>query len=321
MLDGLKRMVGLGDHRAEAEEIARYRTEATPAQKLGVAAADTLARSDDTTVRRTVPDIWKQGPIPRDADGRWLAIARAAHDAASRHLVHGPSHGLPTEIAIAARLKSIEVAARHVVPGTPVASTIERDHDRVAHHTRMSLAIGDPVGRSLDHQAEMLARDVATAHARFKEVGALRGGVPPEDFDQRRVWMRQSLEMETAMARSGRLEPHRVVETAIHPVAVASRLDTREFDTLPHARPDHRASIGRGREAMIADMREAMPGRESTRYHSGPHVETRGPATQREYDRREMEADTRVDPRAPSPKTRAMIEAQCQAAKQFAGRT
>lgn len=313
MFEGVKRIMGLEASTETADRIADYRRKGSPTENFATAAADKLAAHDNATIRKTLPDIWHQsaGVIPTNPEQRWLAIAEAAEKAAARHIVHGRAVGLPAEVGIAARELSLDISGRLMHPGKPVAETMDRATETLTHRTRMALTIGPAFDRSLDHQAEALARNPEKAYERLLPLDRMGPeGLMPANDAERVKWVRDGLGREAAMARTGILGPRTIVQLAITPEAVDSRHNTAEFDALPHARPNHEQVASMGMQEKLALVASAMPGAETGQFARGPNIETRGPASESEYARRELEARKQRGQTAQTPSSQARTALQ-----------
>jgi len=211
--------------------------------------------------------------LPLSDPKRWHLVHSEINRIAERHRDRGPDGPIGTELGSAVRRISTETQLpalqRDVSATASYAQHLERTSAETIRQVSRTLTVGEVTERSLDRQAEILARDPDRAWKRLRGMNHVYTGAPLLDEgnekafrdsmaqgpDARVTVIRELLSYEAAMARAGHLPPEHIVAIATSPEAIASRpQDDVAYRGLRMVRPDYAAAAGR----TPADRRAAI---------------------------------------------------------------
>lgn len=215
--------------------------------------------------------------LPVKDPKRWHLVHSEINRIAERHVDRGPDGPIGPELGRTVRRVSTEArlpALQRDVSATPsYAQHLERTSAETVRQVRRTLMVGEVTERSLDRQAEILARDPDRAWKRLRGMNHVYTGAPLLDEGNEKAFrdsmargpevrvavIRELLSHEAAMARAGHLPPEHIVTIATSPEAIASRPhDDVAYRGQRMVRPDYAAAAGRTlqeRQAAISAER------------------------------------------------------------------
>lgn len=275
MMDRIMAMAGIQNEPAEARARAVVARESRePADVNAVRIADAFRDRSDMEIRRLLPDVGTEA-LPRQADLRWEAIARATHKTIRHHYEKGDDHALGPDLGAAVRW---DTAARalaqslslHAPGDQPLSEVLDDISKRSSRQVRNFLSLGEAVDEATGRRASMPRntrwggqKDV-TAHV-VPYMGYAEG--------QERSTFAEMM-VERAMARAGVLPAYEIL-TASREMAAYGGLEGDHSREGGYRRPDlANAKLPEAeRRALVDNQIRTLRGEQMSRTQPAQAVE------------------------------------------------